>query len=142
MWRIKSRNIDLQSGSEVSLGLYDITDRKVQIVFKCYLAPGVHNITLSGAELPSGTYFLKLDVIDNIVAIQKSDLLITFNNCSFTQNLRRQTPVNPESQSSEVPAAKPPCYNNKSVYSILFAHYLQYAVSRAAFSSIILNFPY
>ena len=47
--------------SEAALRLYDLSGRSVMDIFQGIQPPGVHAVTLSAADLPSGLYFVRLE---------------------------------------------------------------------------------
>jgi len=60
--------------SYVSLGVYDIIGRHVATLINNQLSPGIHRITFDGSDLPSGTYFLKMET-QGVTEVRKAILL-------------------------------------------------------------------
>ncbi|MBN1151296.1 hypothetical protein JXA84_08775 [candidate division WOR-3 bacterium] len=52
--------LGLRVHSDVSVDLYDVNGRKVQMVFEGSLEPGSHTFRIEGEKLPAGSYFLSI----------------------------------------------------------------------------------
>ena len=58
--------LSLEEPSEVTLAVYDVTGRVVQIVNMGRMDVGTHRIAFNGDKLSAGVYFLTLNVGDKI----------------------------------------------------------------------------
>jgi len=65
---------NLLEGSEISLGIYDLTGREVIELNSGFEKPGLHSVTIDGASLSSGVYIVQLQT-DRAASKQKITLV-------------------------------------------------------------------
>ena len=56
-----SITFDIPNASDVKLTLYNVLGSEVKVISKDYLASGKYNVSIDASDLPSGTYFYRLE---------------------------------------------------------------------------------
>lgn len=50
----------------IKLAVFDMLGKEIRILVNQQLSPGIYEVDFDGSDLPSGAYFVKLEVIDNL----------------------------------------------------------------------------